>query len=147
MAYGPRPWTVADVPEPPFLHGTSTPYAIGDLLRTGTVREDPDPEYNDHRQMCFATTSRDIALDWACRRNLSDRNRDTLFVLVVELAEPEVDTNMHGVMSFPGRDEAITCVMSPSGRVIDVAEAIPTTECDNELGRSACAVCSTRSIP
>lgn len=142
MAYSPRPWTADDVPDPPFLHGTSTPYPIGDYLRTGTVGEDPDPEYTDLRQMCFATTSREVALDWACRRNLSDKNRDTLFVFVVELTEPEVDTNMHGRMSFPGRDEEITCVMSPRGRVVDVAETIATADCDNELGRGFCVVCN-----
>lgn len=112
MANSPRPWNANDVPDPPFLHGTSTPYAIGEYLRTETVREDPDPEYNDLREMCFATTSRDQALDWACRTNLEDENRDTLFVYVVELLEPEVDTNVHGLMRYSGHHEEITSVMS-----------------------------------
>lgn len=143
MTYNARPWTTDDVPDPPFLHGTSTRYSIGDDLHRGTVREgDPDPEYNDLRLMCFATTSRDIALDWACRRSLRDETRDTLYLFVVELAEPEVDTNMHGRMKYPGRDDDISCVMSPRGRVVALAESIAIDDCDNELGRGFCAACS-----
>lgn len=141
MEFSQRPWTAEDVPDPPFLHGTSTAYAIGECLRTGTVRENLDPEYSDLRQMCFATTSREVALDWACRRNISDPNRDTLFVFVVALTEPEVDTNMHGRMHYPGRDEEITCVMSPRGRVVDVAETVAIADCDNDLGRGFCVAC------
>jgi hypothetical protein len=71
----------------------------------------------------FATTSREQALDWAYRRGIR-HGGDYLFVYEVEMAEPEVDINMHR----PGSDEPITSVMSPCGKVIRVVEAVPKAE-------------------
>lgn len=147
MIIGARQWAVDDVPDPPYLHGTSTPYAIGDDLHVTVVREgsDPDPDYDDLRLMCFATTSVDLALDWACRRSLGDPGRDTLYVFRVELDEPEVDTNIHGTRCWPGRrDEEITSVMAPRGRVVGIELTSSTADCDNSLGRGVCAACRGR---
>lgn len=117
-------------------------YVIGDYLHTTTVREgDPEPERNDPRQMCFATTSIDTALRWACQRSLRNEDRDALFVYEVEMASPEVDTNMHGWMKYPLQNEAVTSVMAPRGRVVSLVRAIPIAECDNPMGRGFCRAC------
>lgn len=83
--------------------------------------------------MCFATTSQDAALDWACRRGIR-HGGDVLFVYEVQLEHPQVDVNMHGAGSL----EAITSVMSPTGIVVGLAKELATTDCRNPLGKAFC---------
>jgi hypothetical protein len=95
--------------------------------------------------MCFATTSIETAIRWACQRNLRNEDRDSLLVYEVEMESPEVDTNMHGWMRYPSQNEAVTSVMAPSGRVIALIRAVPIAECDHPMGRGFCVACLKRS--
>lgn len=112
-----RPWTAADVPSGPYLHGTRLFYRRGDLLRVDVVNTYPGEE--DHRLRCFATTSIADALDWAYRRGLR-WGGDTLYVYEVDLVDPEVDVNMHQ----PGTSEELTSVMSPRGTVVRCVQKV-----------------------
>jgi len=116
-----RKWTAEDVPPGPYYHGSRRVYEEGELLLTDVVCNIEGEE--DDRQMCYATTSIDNALDWAYRRGLR-HGGDVLYVYEVDMAEPEVDVNMHR----PGVDEPITSVMSPQGRVVRVAHQVRVSE-------------------
>lgn len=110
MPEEPRTWTDEDVPSPPYFHGTRTRYEVGDLLHTSPV--DPNPGMEDLRERCFATVSPEEAFGWGVRR---ERRRGSLvYVYEVELVDPEVDVNVHGVSGFG----AVTSVMSSQGRVV-----------------------------
>lgn len=112
-----------DVPPPPYLHGSRRKYEVGDLLLTDIINNIPGEE--DPRQMCFATTSRAEALDWAYRRGLR-HGGDTLYVYEVEVESPEVDVNMHR----PGSDGPITSVMSARAQVVRIVESVPVEDYD-----------------
>lgn len=116
-----RKWTRDDVPPRPYYHGSRRVYEEGELLLTDVVCNIEGEE--DDRQMCFATTSLDHALDWAYRRGLR-HGGDVLYVYEVDMVEPEVDINMHR----PGGDERKTSVMSSRGHVIRVADQVRVTE-------------------
>lgn len=122
MRYDPsRRWTPSDVPPGPYLHGSRRVYAAGELLLTDVVNNIEGEE--DDRQMCFATTTIEQALDWAYRRGLR-HGGDHLYAYQVEMLEPQVDVNMHG----QGTEPPITSVMSPRGRVVRVARQIAVAE-------------------
>lgn len=123
----PRSWTAADVPSGPYFHGSRLVYEVGECLRTDIVSDE------DLRRVCFATTSLDDALDWACRRGIR-HGGDFLLVYEVAMDEPEVDVNMHQ----PGSDETITSVMSARGVVIALVLSIPTSECTNPIAHGFC---------
>lgn len=133
MTWPPRPWTKADVPGGPYLHGTRYDYEIGEALLTGIVSDE------DLRLMCWATTSLENALDWACRRGMRSGG-DTLYVYDVDLVDPEVDTNMHR----PGSDGPISSVMSPHGIVRAVRCAVSAQACMNTSYKAMCDECSGR---
>ena len=105
------------MPPGPYLHGSRRFYEVGECLITGVVNNIEGEE--DDRQMCFATTSMDEALDWAYRRGIRHGGR-TLYVYEIEMADPQVDVNAHP----PGTDGPITSVMSPCGRVLAVANEV-----------------------
>lgn len=108
-------------PPGPYFHGSRREYEPGDPLLTDIL------SYEDRRLVCFATTRKDAALDWACRRGVR-HGGDTLFVYEVEMVDPDVDTNMH----MPGSDDELASVMSHHGVVLSVAEAIPTSDCPSD---------------
>lgn len=110
-------WTLEDVPPGPYFHGSRRVYEPGECLLTDVVNSIEGEE--DDRQMCFATTSREQALDWAYQRGIR-HGGDMLYVYEVELTEPEVDVNMHQ----PGSGAPITSVMSACGRVIRVVDIL-----------------------
>lgn len=141
MVSDPRPWTTDDVPSRPYLHGTSEVIAIGKHLITDAPRpEDPDPSYRDDRPMCWATTDVEAAFRWACQRNHSDPDRTTLFAYEVELTDPEVDTNVHGILHSYWFDDPITSVMAPEGVVRRVYEQRALSVCTRPVG--ICTACS-----
>ncbi len=76
--------------------------------------------------MCFATTSRDQALDWAYGRGIR-HGGDRLYVYEIEMTEPEVDVNMHR----PEAEGPITSVMSRCGRVIRVIQVLAKSDYPN----------------
>ena len=110
-------WTQADVPPGPYYHGSRRIYAIGELLLTDVVSTMPGEE--DDRQMCFAVTRIDHALDWAYRRGIR-HGGETLLVYEVEMDEPQVDINMHR----RGMEEPITSIMSSVGRVVGIERQV-----------------------
>jgi hypothetical protein len=116
-----RRWTPSDVPPSPYFHGSRRVYAAGELLLTDVVNNMEGEE--DDRQMCFATTTIEQALDWAYRRGLR-HGGDLLYVYEVEMLEPQVDVNMHG----QGTEPPITSVMSPSGCVVRVAHQVAVAD-------------------
>jgi hypothetical protein len=118
------------VPPKPFFQGSRRVYAPGDALLTDIMSDD-DPQL-----VCFATTSQDDALDWACRRGIRHRG-DILFAYQVEMEDPQVDINMHR----PGSLDPITSVMSHRGIVVGVALAVPATDCRNTWVKQFCAPC------
>ena len=77
----------------------------------------------DDRQMCFATTSQEVAVDWAYSRGVR-HGGETLYVYEVEMTDPQVDVNAHR----PGTDGEITSVISERGIVIRVVQAVPKAE-------------------
>lgn len=86
--------------------------------------------------MCWATTSLEDALDWACRRGIRFGG-ETLYVYEVDMVDPEVDTNMHR----PGSEGPISSVMSMHGIVRAVRCAIPVDACLNKWCKSMCNLC------
>lgn len=122
MRYDPnRRWTPSDVPPGPYFHGSRRVYAAGELLLTDLVNNTESAE--DNRQMCFATTMIEQALDWAYRRGLR-HGGDLLYVYEVEMLEPQVDVNMHQ----QGTEPPVTSVMSPRGRVVRVAHHVAVAD-------------------
>lgn len=113
-----RDWTADDVPSGPYFHGSRRAYEPGECLLTDVVNNLQGEE--DDRRMCFATTSREQALDWAYQRGIR-HGGDNLYVYEVEMIEPEVDVNMHR----PEASDSITSVMSRCGRVIRLVQVLP----------------------
>lgn len=110
------------IPSGPYLHGSRLHYEPGDFLRTDLVSTMEGAE--DDRQMCFATTVEEHALDWAYRRGIR-YGGDTLYVYEVEMFDPQVDVNMHSSASTPAD---VTSVMSERGRVIRLVRAVKKAE-------------------
>ena len=139
MVEEPRPWNRDDVPPPPYFHGTSYRYSIGDELPTNMVY---GADGRDTRRRCFATTSSDAALGFACQRTLSRADRDTLFLYRVDMDDPEVDTNWHNERWFPGA-EPVTCVMAQRGAVAELVRELVIAECAATDLRAFCEACRT----
>jgi len=103
-------------PQGPYFHGTRAVLQVGEALTTGCV------SYDDSRQMCWATTSVDLAFFWAYQRET--HVGEVLYVYEVELELVLVDPNV------PRSDDAgeIDSVMSPSGRVVRLIEQMHESE-------------------
>lgn len=121
---------VGDVPSGPYYHGSRRTYAVGAMLLTDVVNNLEGEE--DDRQMCFATTSVEQALDWAYRRGIRHGGA-ALYVYEVEMLEPVVDVNVHR----PGISQDITSVMSPRGRVVRLAQELSVAKYRNALWSEA----------
>ena len=81
--------------------------------------------YDDDRQMCWATTSLDAALQWALQRGR--HIGPILYVYEVALDDVLVDINVHRV----GTLEDLTSVMSPHGRVVALVGQMHESEHPN----------------
>jgi hypothetical protein len=115
-------WTADDVPPGPYYHGTRTEYEVGAQLHVDEVNPaDPDPERQDDRRMCFATTCFRSALQWAYQRRSRSGGGATLRVYEVDLPLPEVDTNAEG---WWRRDAEVRSVMAPDGVITRLHLAI-----------------------
>jgi hypothetical protein len=121
----PRSWTSCDVPPPPYYHGSRRVYALGDLLVTDVVNNQPGEE--DERQMCFACIDIEIALDWAYSRGIG--KGPTLYVYEIDMLDPQVDVNVHSRADY-GSGDAITSVMSTRGTVREVVRIVTLKDFD-----------------
>jgi hypothetical protein len=106
-------WAAEDVPPGPFFHGSRFGIPIGEYLRPDEV----DPGGGDTRLRAFATTSLDEACRWAWQRNRAAG--PTMYVYEVEVAAPEVDTNVHR-MPYP---QVVTSIMAERMQVVRLVSA------------------------
>jgi len=122
----PQRWTLDDVPAGPYFHGSRTDYEEGAPLHVDEVNpEDPDPERQDTREMCFATTCFRSALQWAHQRRANSNGGRTLRVYEVHLLDPEIDTNAEGWWRQEGGAHS---VMAPSGVIANLHLALDEGE-------------------
>lgn len=122
------PFSQSDVPPGPYFHGTRRLLSPGASLHADSV----DPSAGDDREMVWATTDVDAALDWAKRRY--PLSGDTLYVYEVELTDPEIDTNHHR----EGEAGVVNSVMAPAGVVTRLVKSVAAQARTRSANKGLC---------